>query len=211
MIEKIIEYIFPTCCGVCGKIYKKWICPKCYYNLKNELKYEKHKEDKFYLYYISSYENSIRKLLLKYKFKECAYLANTFVEILSKNKKIVQEIEKYDYIIPVPMHNINKSIRGYNQTEILAKKIKRRFGIMYKTDILLKIRQNKRQSELNEKQRIENVKNIYKLQNESILENKKILLLDDIYTTGSTIKACIKELEKSNPKKIDALVVAKRN
>lgn len=211
MIQKLLENIFPICCGVCGRVYKKWICPKCYYNLKNEFKFIKQKQEDFYLYFMSKYENQVRKLLLKFKFKESAYLASTLVEILNKNQKIVKELKKYDYIIPVPMHTINKKIRGYNQTEILAKEIEQKIGIKYKKDIILKIKQNKRQSELKEKERIENVKNVYKLQNKEILENKKILLLDDIYTTGSTIKSCIKELKKSKAKKIDALVIAKRN
>lgn len=211
MIEKILETIFPTCCGICGKIYKKWICPKCYYKLKNEFKFIKQKEDNFNLYFISKYENTTRKLLLKFKFSESAYLANTFIEIMNKNKKFLQEIKKYDYIIPVPMHNINKAIRGYNQTEVIAKQMQKKFKIEYKNNILIKNKQNKRQSNLTEKERIENVKNIYKLQNENILEDKKILLLDDIYTTGSTIKACIKELQKSKAKQIDALVIAKRH
>ena len=41
MIEKILNIIFPTCCGICKRLYKTWICPKCYYKLKEECKYIK--------------------------------------------------------------------------------------------------------------------------------------------------------------------------
>lgn len=211
MIEKILNYIFPTCCGICHKIYKAWICPKCYYRLKNELKFNKENKENFNIYYIGFYEKTLRKLLLKFKFKESAYLSNTLVEILSKNQEMIKALKKYDYIIPVPMHTTNKEIRGYNQTELLAKQINNRFNIKYENNILLKIKQNKRQSELKEKERIENVKNIYELQKGELIKNKNILLLDDIYTTGNTIKSCRKELEKAHPKKIDVLVMAKRN
>lgn len=210
MIEKILNIIFPTCCGICKRLYKTWLCPKCYYNLKKECKYIKLEKENFYIYCIGKYEKNIRKLILRFKFKENAYLARTFAEIISKNKEFIHNIKQYDYIVPVPMYIENKNIRGYNQTELLAKRIKESLGIDYIQDALIKAKQNKKQSSLSEKERAENVKDVYRLQNSEKLKNKKILLLDDIYTTGSTIKACREELVKSEADKIDVLVLAKR-
>lgn len=209
MINNLLEIIFPTCCGICKRLYKTWICPKCFYNINKEFKYAKIKEKDFYLYYIGKYEGNIRKLLLKFKFKESSYLANTFIEIIAKNKEFVECIQQYDYIVPVPMHETNKRIRGYNQTELLAEKIKEKFKIDYINDILFKEKLNKKQSTLSERERIENVRNIYKLKNGHGIKNKKVLLLDDIYTTGSTVKSCIQELKKSQVKVVDVLVIAK--
>lgn len=210
MLEKIIENIFPISCEFCGRIYKKWICPKCYIKIKDEFKFDFIKTKKFTIYYIGYYEKTIRKLLLKFKFKESAYLAELFSEIMSKNKEFTQKIKEYDYIIPVPMYIKNKKIRGYNQTELLAHQIEKNINIKYNTEILIKTKENRRQSELNEKERKENIKNVYDLQNSIKVKNKKILLLDDIYTTGNTISECIKVLKKANPKKIDVLVIAKK-
>lgn len=210
MLEKILDIIFPKCCGICKKTYKEWICPKCYYKLKKEFKYIKIKEDNWYIYCVGEYRENIRKLILNFKFKESAYLANTMVEIISKNKRFANYLKEYDYIIPVPMYITNKKIRGYNQTELLAKCINKKIGINYLKDIIIKVKKNEKQSSLNKANRIENVKNVYKLQNEHLIKNKKILILDDIYTTGSTIKECRKELLKSEAKKIDVLVIAKR-
>lgn len=211
MIEKIIEIIFPISCGICGKLNNKYICPKCYYQIKNELKFKIVKEDKFKLYFIGHHENTIRKLLLKFKFSDSAYLANLFIEILCKNNNFVEKIKQYDAVIPVPMYCENKKKRGYNQTELLAKEIERKIEITCISNVLIKNIQNKKQSELGEKERKENVKNVYKLENEELIYNKKILLLDDIFTTGSTVKECIKTINKAKVKKIDALVIAKRN
>lgn len=211
MIEQIIETIFPISCGICGKLSNKYICPKCYYQIKNELKFEIVKEEKFKLYFIGHHENAIRKLLLKFKFSDSAYLANLFIEILCKNNDFVQKIKQYDIIIPAPMHSENKKKRGYNQTELLAEEIERRLEIPCVSNVLVKDIQNKKQSQLGEKERKENVKNVYKLENEKLIYNKKILLLDDIFTTGSTVKECIKTINKTKVKKIDALVIAKRN
>lgn len=211
MIKKILKIIFPTSCTMCGKIYNKWICPKCYILLKRNLKFTTINEKNYILYYMCFYEGAMRKLLLAFKFKEKAYIANLFVEILKKNKEFSKKIEDYDYIISVPMHKKKQANRGYNQTEVIADRIEKVFRIKHLKNCLIKIKQNKKQSALNEKQRIENVKNVYKLENKNEIYNKRILLLDDIYTTGSTVKACIDELKKGKPKIIDVLVIAKRN
>ena len=74
----------------------------------------------------------------------------------------------------------------------------------------MKIRQNKRQSTLDRKQRRENVKDAYKLINSESIKDKKILLMDDIYTTGNTVEACKNELKKGRAQEIDILVIAKK-
>ncbi len=78
-----------------------------------------------------------------------------------------------------------------------------------KIGILIKKVNNKPQSELDKKQRIENVKNVYKLQKQQKIEGKRIILLDDIYTTGSTAKECAKMLKQSESKSVAILTIAK--
>lgn len=206
-----MKIIFPVSCGICGKINSKWICPKCYIKIKKELKFYTVTEKDYKLYFIGFYENLLRKLLLKFKFNDSAYLANIFVELLYKDIAFKEKIEEYDCVIPVPMYYRNKNIRGYNQTELLAEKISELLKIEYLNNVLIKRFQNQRQSELGEKNRIENVKNVYFLKDEELIKQKNILLIDDIYTTGSTIRECIKTLKKADIKNIDVLVIAKRN
>lgn len=211
MIQKILKILFPTSCTMCGKICNTWICPKCYILLKKNLKFTTIIKKDYTLYSMCLYEGIMRRLLLSFKFKEKAYISNLFVELLMKNKEFSKKIESYDYIISVPMHKKKQANRGYNQTEVIADRIETVFKIKHLKNCLIKIKQNKKQSALNEKQRIENVKNVYKLENKNEINNKRILLLDDIYTTGSTVKACVDELKKGKPKIIDVLVIAKRN
>lgn len=211
MIQKILKIIFPISCTMCGKICDAWICPKCYILLKKNLKFNSINEKDYNLYFLGFYEGTLRKLLLSFKFKEKAYIGNLFVELLAKNKDFNQKIKTYDYIISVPMYKKNKANRGYNQTEVIADKLEKNLKIRQLKKCLVKIKQNKKQSTLTEKQRAENVKNVYKLENKNEIFNKRILLLDDIYTTGSTVKACVKELKKGKPQIIDVLVIAKRN
>ena len=74
---------------------------------------------------------------------------------------------------------------------------------------LVKIKNIIEQSKLNKEDRIQNIQGVYELKSKQLIENKKIILIDDIYTTGSTVNECSKILKQGNPKKIGILVLAK--
>ena len=74
---------------------------------------------------------------------------------------------------------------------------------------LIKTKNIIEQSKLNKEDRIQNIQGVYELKNQQLIENKKILLIDDIYTTGSTVNECSKILKQANPKRIGILVLAK--
>ena len=74
---------------------------------------------------------------------------------------------------------------------------------------LIKTKNIIEQSKLNKEDRQQNIQGVYSIQNKKIITNKKILLIDDIYTTGSTVNECSKILQQANPKKIGILVLAK--
>ena len=207
MLKKLIDLIFPTSCAICGKIYKKAICPQCFKILKQELKIQTIKEKNLKLYIISFYEGKIKQLLLQFKFKDKPYLNELFTELIIKDNKLKKIIEAYDFIVPVPMYKTNQKLRGYNQTELITKNLENKTKVK-NLNCLEKIKQNKKQSSLSEKERKTNIINVYKLVDNDI-KDKAILLFDDIYTTGSTVKECIKELQKGKPKKADVLVISK--
>ena len=74
---------------------------------------------------------------------------------------------------------------------------------------LIKTKNIIEQSKLNKEDRAQNIYGVYELKNKQLVENKKILLIDDIYTTGSTVNECSRILRKANPEKIGVLVLAK--
>lgn len=218
MIEKILEQIFPTVCGMCGKLYKEPICNKCKAKIDKQIICKmqyKYLGNEFVKYiYLFKYEEELRKILLSYKFKEKIYLYEFFVKIILKNKKLYQFLGKYDIIIPVPIHYKKMKYRGYNQCDLISKEIvKKTEKLQYKNDILIKIKNNLRQSSLKSEERKNNVKNVYTIKdlekNKLEVQNKNILLFDDIYTTGNTVSECIKTLKKLNPKNIGVLTIFK--
>ena len=160
--------------------------------------------------YIFKYEGIIRKLILNYKFNEKSYLYKTFVNFLLKNEKFFKILKSYDTIIPVPVSSKRLNERGYNQSELLANDIVKQIAeCECVKDCLVKNKNIIEQSKLNKEQRQKNIQGVYILKNKEKLINKKILLIDDIYTTGSTANECCKVLQKAKPKKIDVFTVAK--
>lgn len=211
MLELVLNLFFPPVCGICGKLDDNWLCDKCNCEIKSKRKsLILEKKNKYYneLAFEFLYED-IRKLLLQYKFNNKAYLSNTFVKILLQDKILCDKLKLYDIIIPVPMSKTKKANRGYNQTELISKKIAQKLNIKYESKCLIKKKANETQSSLKEKQRFENVKNIFGIENSNIIKNKNIILFDDIVTTGATVNECAKVLKKAGAKKILVLAIAK--
>ena len=134
----------------------------------------------------------------------------TFAKLILKNEKICGILKSYDIIEAVPMYKKRKNERGYNQSELIAKEIAKHIeGIQYKK-ILKKVKNNERQSLLSKTARIQNVKGVYEVQESKIIKDKKIILFDDIYTTGSTAEECAKVLKLNQAKEVVVLTLAKR-
>lgn len=206
----LFQILYPKQCLICGKLEQDIICSKCNNALKIEAKIERYNNKSFNKHlYIFKYEGKIRNLIIDYKFNDKPYLNEVFVKIILKNEKICRKIEKYDIIIPVPIHRRRKSERGYNQSELIARKLAENLRIELVTESLIKQKNTLPQSALSRQQRKENVKEVYKIQNRQKIENKKVILLDDIYTTGATTQECSKILKQNGAKEILVLTIAK--
>lgn len=210
--SKILDYFYPPMCGICGKLDSNFLCKKCekileLHEEQNIIKVENMNFEE--LIYIFKYEGIIRENLLKYKFEEKSYLYKTFVNFLLKNDKIFENMKNYDTIIPVPISKKRNRQRGYNQSFLIAKEISKYTNLKLINNCLFKTKNVIEQSKLTKEEREQNIKNVYSLKNGDKIESKKILLIDDIYTTGSTVNECCRILKKANPKKIGVVVLAK--
>ncbi len=208
----ILDLIYPPVCGFCDKINKNALCKKCENKLKQEEKFtvEKILEDKFEeQIYFFPYAGFVRKSILNYKFNEKPYLYKSFVKYIMKNEKFVEKLKSYDIIMPVPISKKRAKERGYNQSYLITKEIAKLTRIEHNASCLFKTKNIIEQSKLNKEQRQENIQGVYELNNKKILKGKKILLVDDIYTTGSTVKECCLVLKRANPKKLGILTIAR--
>ncbi len=159
--------------------------------------------------YIFKYDGIVREEIIKYKFQEKSYSYKMFSEIILKDKELCKMLSEYEIIISVPVSKKRKKERGYNQTELISKEICKRLNIEYAKDILYKTKNTIAQSKLNKEQREENAKGVYEIRNLDKINGKKVLLIDDIYTTGSTVNECSKMLRQAQLKKIGIFTIAK--
>lgn len=213
LTKKLESIVFPPCCAICGKLNSKKCCKDCEKRINSQLNLNIENKAGYYFekhMYLFKYKNEIRNLILDYKFRDKSYLYELFAKIITKNEKICGILEKYDIIMPVPIHYIRKKQRGYNQSELVAKEIAKYIkNLRIENKIFKKIKNNKPQSLLNRKERKRNVENVYKIEEKDKIKNKNIIIFDDIYTTGNTVNELAKILKENGAKNILVLTIAK--
>lgn len=217
IFENILDLIYPQVCGICGKTNAKSLCDKCRIKLTKEFEfqtddYEEDLSKNFIEHsYFFKYGNIIRNQILALKFQEKPYIYKTITYFLKNMQKSFENLKKYDIIIIVPISKLRRKGRGYNQTELLAREISKIIKIPITKKVLYKTKNTVAQSSLNRSQREENVKGVYKASNIQRLYNKKILIIDDIYTTGNTVNECAKILMQNGIERtnIGVLTIAK--
>lgn len=215
LLDYILDLIYPPVCGVCGKINKQSLCPKCEIQLNKQAvfridDYSKNISKKYDEHlYMFMYGGIIRQIFLNYKFNEKAYIYKTFTNFLLKNEKFVEKIKSYDIIMPVPLSKERMKERGYNQSGLIASEIGKKLKIKTNKTNLKKVQNIVAQSTLNKEQREKNIQGVYSLTNAKKLYSKKVLIIDDIFTTGSTINECSKIISEAGNVKVGALTIAK--
>lgn len=164
-----------------------------------------------------NYEDSlISKLIHSFKYKFIEELSEPLTELLiktiKKNKLFIP-----DLIIPVPLHPLRLRWRGFNQSELLAQNLAQKLlpnlSIEVDSTTLKRVKYTLTQAHLkNAKERQENIQNAFEVDLNSLekIKNRRILLIDDICTTGNTLFECATELRKLKPKTIQALVVGRK-
>ena len=215
MLDLVFDITYPPVCGICGRIDKNWLCPKCKYKIKNQIIYgiDEYNNDNEIFFkehlYIFNYNGIIRNTIINYKFKEKSYIYKLFITIILKNQIFVEKIKSYDIIIPVPLSRQRMMQRGYNQSGLIAKELGRRLKVLYKLNVIKKNKNIVPQSTLTRKEREKNIKEAYIIKNIKCLIGKKVLIVDDVFTTGSTANECSKIAIDAGAIEVGILTIAK--
>jgi len=153
-------------------------------------------------------KGSVQKMLhaLKYKSKPevGVLLGKWYGQDLKKNNTFCD----CDIIIPVPLHKKRMKKRGYNQSEFIAKGLAEELQIPVVNDVLFKKHFTETQTFKSREERWQNTINSFEIKNENLIKDKKILLVDDVITTGATTEACIFQLNKSSEAPISVASIA---
>jgi ComF family protein len=110
--------------------------------------------------------------------------------------------KSFDLTVPVPMHPIRFIKRGFNQSALIARCLSKRLDIPISFDTLIKKRNTKPQSTLDKRERSENLKGSFAVKNNSRINDKRVLLVDDVITTSSTVNECSKTLIEAGARSV---------
>ncbi len=152
------------------------------------------------------YEGDIAKAVKDFKFSGQWLLGELFGKMMYNELKSISYIWEYDCLIPVPLHEKRLKERGYNQSEIIARKLSDLSRLPTINDGIFRIRETKRQSSLTGMERRTNVKGAF-FAVESVVSGKKIVLVDDICTMGETVRACADALLKAGAREVIAITL----
>jgi ComF family protein len=215
---------------ICEKCFQKIVinsniyCPFCfkkhftnkYFSEKNdfliencEFCYKKCSLD--LIGFATNYKNPvIRKLIHGYKYRFAKKIS------LTLSKIVIQYLENFSFLngnwilISIPLHKKRKNWRGFNQSYEIAKIIGKEFNIPVLNDVLIRVKNTKPQAEIkNSKQRKENLKKAFDIKNRELIENKNLILIDDVYSSGSTLISASKLLKENKSKNIIGITIAR--
>ena len=195
--EGILDILLPKKCVGCGK-EGQYICKDCELFL-SEVRPSKE------VVSVWEYEGLMEKLIWRIKYNGMYDIINELVE--KAFEKMELNLPEDTSITYVPMYKKKEKQRGFNQAELIAKKV----GKLTNKEIiplLIKIKDNISQVGLNPQERKENVKNVFKYSENG--SRKNVLLVDDVYTTGATMNECIKVLKKAGIKNVLGFTLARK-
>ena len=149
------------------------------------------------------YNEAARESVVRFKYHGRQAYAKTYAEEIWALRKEEILSFKADALIPVPIHRDRLLKRGYNQAELLAHELSKLSGIPLRGDILFRIKKTRAQKALGPKARIRNLADAFTVKKSAKTEKlKTVILIDDIYTTGSTLEACSRALLSAGIRKV---------
>lgn len=203
ILKGILEIIYPreNYCIICGEEDYIGICKRCRNSIKRVNNYNNNIESYGY------YGGVLKELILKFKYYNNFTAGDILAELLVDYIK--KEFFYKDFIITyIPLSKKSKKKRGFNQCQYIANKIGHSLDIVC-MEVLIKTKENKEQKLLNYTERYENIKDVFELKRNVDIKNLKLILIDDVTTSGATIDEACKILKKYGVKDIKLLTLAK--
>jgi ComF family protein len=151
--------------------------------------------------------NPLKTALQRYKYSRDVGLARPLGELLVERCPL--PVSEYDVVIPVPLHLTRLRWRGFNQAQFLAHILARPAGVPVDAVSLQRIRATRPQVELDETQRRRNVAQAFCVARPQAVHRRRVLLIDDVFTTGATVGECARVLLHAGAQGVDVLVLAR--
>ena len=157
---------------------------------------------------IAIYEGNVRDLIISFKYEGKLNRAYSLLDIIIAN--FPRDLDEFNCVVPVPLHIAKLRSREYNQSVILAKGLAKHMRVECNLFGLKRTRDTRPQIEItNEAERMKNVRGAFSVTTDSGFDGKSVLLLDDVFTTGSTSDECSKMLLNSGAYKVQVLTLTR--
>ena len=227
--QELLELLYPPRCPFCDRLVRKkqWICPDCRLTISyikeplckkcgkpvfdTRVEYCRDCRKKPHKYTqgkaVWTYEEKVKKSVYRFKYQNKREYARCYAKEMADRYGDWICRMGIQLIVPIPLHKSRRRKRGYNQAEILAKELSNYLHIPMNTKLLVRVKNTKPQKLLNDAERKNNLKKAFKT-TENIVQLKYILLVDDIYTTGSTLDAAAQALLDAGAHKLYACCIS---
>jgi ComF family protein len=157
------------------------------------------------VYSFGSYDGPLRKLIHAFKYGRVESLAKPLGKLLIRT---LPAGEEFDLVMAMPMHWLKRIDRGFNQADLLARPVAKRYGLKLATN-LKRSRRTAPQASLDEVERQKNLKDSFAVRRAKQMVGRRILLVDDVFTTGATLRAATETLKAAGAKRVYALTLAR--
>lgn len=217
-----MDFLLPRFCPSCNKKLLKCetvICNSCFKTIKtvtpdriqSEIK-RKFEIEKiitdFYSLFVFEKDMALQNIIHSFKYGRRFQNAFYFGELLGEALKERLKLWEIEYIVPVPLHHVKKTERGYNQSFYVAKGLSKNSELPVNNNSIRRQRFTESQTTMSIFERKQNIKDAFKIKKNKNITQKNILLVDDVLTTGATITECGKALLDAGANKIFAATVA---
>ncbi len=156
------------------------------------------------------YENLVRVAITRFKFNASLYSSKPLADLLIETFNRYYVNENFDVILPVPVHTRRLMARGFNQVTILSEKLAEATGIPLDRTSLVKTKNTEPQVRLSRAKRLLNLANAFQIKQQKTIVNKRVLVVDDVSTTGATINEVSKVLRKAGANYVGVIILAFR-
>jgi len=223
LLTSLIALFYPITCVACGRVLKRHerhICLHCLAHLP-ETNYHLDKDNPLSMMFLGrvSVENvasllffkkgeQVQKMLHELKYNGNQDIGDFLGEYYGQKLTGTPAFGSIDMILPIPLHKKKQRLRGYNQSECIAKGLSRSMKIPYRTDILVRTEYTETQTRKSRFSRWENVKEVFAVENKEVINGKHILICDDVLTTGATTEAAIEKLLQAADVKVSVVTLA---